>query len=146
MSGRVLVSLFIGFVALFGIALYYFQTYAFYEQTSDAEVLQVAGEPVSISGYQGIDASTSPLKLRGCFTAEPGAFDAAEPAPGEVPLTAPAWFECFDTAGLTEDLASGAALAYRIQTDEPKGFDLMVAVYPDGRGYLWRQLGSEFSD
>lgn len=146
MSGRLLMSLFLGFTVLFGIALYYFQTFAFYERKTDIVSLQVAGETVLVRNYEGIDASTSPLKLRGCFKADPLLFSAAEPAPDAVPLTAPAWFSCFDAGSLTESLLSGEASAYRVRSDDPEGFDLMVAVYPDGRGFIWRQLGPEFAE
>lgn len=139
-------SLLLGFTVIFGVALYYFQTYAFYERRNDVESLPVAGETVPIRNYTGIDATTSPLKLRGCFVADPLAFSSAERAPDAVPLTAPSWFSCFDAPALAESLDVGDASAYRLQSDEPKGFDLMVAIYPDGRGYLWRQLGPEFAN
>ena len=37
--------------------------------------------PVPVADWQGIDATSSPLKLRGCFHVAPGAFAAAAPAP-----------------------------------------------------------------
>ena len=61
--------------------------------------------------------------------------------PDATPLVAPFWFRCFDAGRLTADLATGAAAAYAVARDAPPGFDLMLAAYPDGRGYLWRQLG-----
>ena len=99
-----------------------------------------------IADYQGIDAASSPLKLRGCFRADPAAFGAAEPAPAAEPLVAPFWFRCFDARALHRDLAAGAATAYALENDRPAGFDLMVALYPDGRGYLWRQLNHRYAD
>ena len=146
MSGRLLMSLLLGFAAVFGVALYYFQTYAFYERRSDIVSLEVGGEPVPVRDYVGIDSPTSPLKLRACFAADPRAFSAADPAPDAVRLTPPSWFTCFDARALTESLASGAASAYRLTSDDPRGFDVMVAIYPDGRGFLWRQLGPEFAE
>ena len=99
-----------------------------------------------IAGYDGIDAATSPLKLRGCFRIDPAAVAALAPAPQATPLTPPFWFRCFDAGRLTADLASGAARAYDIATDQPEGFDLMLAVYPDGRGYAWRQRNGRHAD
>ena len=93
-----------------------------------------------VAGYDGIDAASSPLKLRGCFRIDPAAVAAPTPAPQATPLVAPFWFRCFDAGRLTADLAAGAASAYDIAPDPPPGFDLMLAIYPDGRGYLWRQL------
>ena len=40
-------------------------------------------------------------------------------------------------------LASGAALAYAVARDQPKGFDTMIAVYPDGRAYGWQQFNDK---
>lgn len=129
--------------AVFAAALVWFQVFAFYEY-SGARALTVAGAPIPVADYDGIDAATSPLKLRGCFHADPRAFAAAEPAPDATPLTAPFWFECFDAGVLTADVAAGRATAFAIGRDQPAGFDLMAALYPDGRGYLWRQLGAAF--
>jgi hypothetical protein len=146
MRGKPLMIALIGFTALFAAALYYFQVYAFYERSEGVGALEVAGAAVPIADYEGIDAATSPLKLRGCFRADPAAFAAAEPAPEAEPLTAPFWFRCFDARAIGEDLAAGRAAAFRLASDRPPGFDLIVALYPDGRGYLWRQLGAQWRD
>ena len=132
------------FTAAFAAALWWFQVYAFYERASGVGALTVAGEIVPIADYEGIDAATSPLKLRGCFRADPEAFAAAPPAPDAEPLTAPFWFRCFDARAIAGDLAAGRATAYALESDRPPGFDLIVALYPDGRGYLWRQLNDRF--
>ncbi len=131
------------FTAVFAAALVWFQFFAFYQRTT-LDTLTVAGQPVAVANYEGLDAATSPLKRRGCFTADPAAFAAAEPAPDATPLLAPFWFGCFDAEALSTDLAAGLATAYRLGADDPDGFDLMVALYPDGRGYLWRQLNERF--
>lgn len=146
MSGRRLMILFLAFVAVFAAALVYYQLFAFYERSGAVETLEVAGAAVPVADYQGIDARTSPLKLRGCFRADPLLFAAAEPAADATPLTAPFWFGCFDAGRLTEDLAAGRAAAYALGRDAPAGFDLMAAIYPDGRGYLWRQLGAIYRE
>ena len=106
----------------------------------------MAGVATPVEDYQGVDASSSPLKLRGCFQADPAAFARAEPAPDATPLTGPGWFDCYDAGTLTEDLAAGRARAYALTRDDPDGFDLMAAIYPDGRGYLWRQLGAQYRE
>lgn len=134
----------LAFAALFGAALYWFQVFAWYERASGVGALRVAGEAVPISGYDGIDAATSPLKLRGCFHADPAAFAAAPRAGEATPLVAPFWFRCFDAGAIGADLAAGRATAYALDRDAPAGFDLIVALYPDGRGFLWRQLGEEY--
>ncbi|HVH03413.1 MAG TPA: DUF6446 family protein, partial [Amaricoccus sp.] len=48
-------------------------------------------------------------------------------------------------ARLAADLAAGTARAYAIGRDSPAGFDLMLAVYPDGHAFLWRQLGAAYA-
>ena len=97
---------------------------------------------VPVAGYDGIDAASSPLKLRGCFRLDPAAAAALAPAPDATPLNAPFWFRCFDAGRLTADLAAGAARPTHSPTTRPRASTLMLAVYPDGRGYLWRQLNA----
>ena len=144
MSGRRLVIGLLLFAAVFGVALYWFQVFAFYERTSGTDTLPVPGAPVAIADYDGIDSASSPLKLRGCFRVDPASVAALPVAAAPTPLVAPFWFRCFDAGALTRDLAAGAATARLVAHDLPEGFDLMVAVYPDGRGYLWRQLNDRF--
>jgi len=145
-SGRIVILSLLAVTAIFAAALVWFQVFAFYQRTSGLGALAVAGAATPIAGYDGIDATSSPLKLRGCFHADPAAFAAAEPAPDATPLNAPFWFRCFDAGTLTADLAAGRATAYAIGRDAPAGFDLMGALYPDGRGYLWRQLGARYAN
>lgn len=144
MKGRTLILGFTVFVAAFAAALVWFQFFAFYERQHGVGALTIAGEVVPIADYDGIDATSSPLKLRGCFRMDPAAVAALTPDPDATPLVGPFWFRCFDAGRLTDDLASGATRAYRIAHDEPEGFDTLIALYPDGEGYLWRQLNGEF--
>jgi hypothetical protein len=144
MRGRVLVSWFLAFVVVFAAALIWFQFFAFYERVEGVESLTVAGETVPVTGYEGIDATSSPLKLRGCFTIDPASVGGLEPAAEPTPLTPPPWFRCFDAKELARDIDAGRARAYTAAAEAPEGFDLMLAVYPNGRGYLWRQLASRY--
>ncbi len=146
MNGRHLVAGFLVFLAIFAAALVYAQFFAFYERQRDVAALRIGEEMVPVADYDGIDATSSPLKLRACFRIDPAAVAALAPADKPTPLTPPFWFRCFDAGGLAADLASGAARAYAIGAGQPEGFDAMIAVYPDGRGYLWRQLAPEFMD
>ena len=140
MKGRTLVIGFLAFLALFAAALVWAQVFAFYHRETSAPELG----PLRVSDYRGIDAASSPLKLRGCFRLDPAAAAGLAPAPDATPLVAPFWFRCFDAGQLTRDLATGAARGYAVARDAPEGFDLMLAAYPDGRGYLWRQLNDRF--
>ncbi|TPE50765.1 DUF6446 family protein [Amaricoccus solimangrovi] len=146
MNGKRLVQGFLVFLAIFAAALIYTQFFAYYTRERGVETLRLAGAEVPVSDYDGIDSASSPLKLRGCFRIDPAAVAALPPAADATPLTPPFWFRCFDAGALTEDLASGAATARVVTRDDPKGFDEMIAVYPDGRGYLWRQLNAAFRD
>ncbi len=144
MKGRSLILAFAAFLAVFLAGLIWFQFFAFYERQEGVGALTIDGEVVPISDHDGIDSSSSPLKLRGCFRIDPAAVEGLAPAATATPLNAPFWFRCFDAAEITHDLEAGAATAYRIAENEPDGFDLMLAVYPDGRGYFWRQLNERF--
>lgn len=148
MRGRTLVLGFLVFVAIFAAGLIWAQFFAYYERQRGVGALTISGEVVPVSDYDGIDSGSSPLKLRGCLRIDPATVArlAPPPAPQATPLTPPFWFRCFDAGRLTADLASGAARAFAIGPDQPEGFDLMLAVYPDGRGYVWRQLNARYAD
>lgn len=146
MSGKRLILGFLVFLAVFAAALIYTQFFAYYVRVRGVAALTLGGTAVPVTFYDGLDSASSPLKLRGCFTIDPAAVAALPRAPDATPLNPPFWFRCFDAGALTADLASGAALAYSVARDDPKGFDTMVAVYPDGRGFLWRQLGAGLED
>ena len=136
MSGRILAGGLVLFALIFGAALWWFQTRGFYEETVRSEVI-IAGAAIPVTGYRGIDADTSPLKLRSCFIADP----IAGPAPeAPEPLVAPGWFDCFDAEAIDADLASGAARAVLAAFNAPYGFDRIIVQYPDGRAYQWRQI------
>ena len=140
MSGRLLVIILLTFTAIFGAVLWYFQTYAFYA-TLGAEKVTIAGQEYSISNYRGIDAMTSPLKLRSCFEMH-GTIDAPL-AENPTPLVAPDWFDCFDARVIGEALEAGEAVAYVAEPEEFVGVDRIVARFPDGRAYEWRQFSQD---
>ncbi len=148
MRGRTLVLGFLVFVAVFVAGLVWTQFFAYYERQRGVGALTIAGETVPVADYDGVEATSSPLKLRGCLVIDPATVArlAPPPAPRATPLNPPFWFRCFDAGRLTADLASGAAQAYDIGHDLPEGFDLVLAVYPDGRGYVWRQLNERFDE
>ncbi len=146
MNGRKLVTGFLVFLGIFVAALIWFQFFAYYRSDDGLDAITIAGAEVPVTGYAGIEGTSSPLKRRGCFTIDPAAVEGLAADPDATPLVAPFWFRCYDARTLSEDLASGAAKAYDISPDTPEGFDLMLAVYPDGRGYLWRQLNARYAE
>ncbi len=141
------------FAALFGAVLWYFQTRAYY-RTLPPEAVQIgfAGVdgtplPLAVTEVQAIDAETSPLKFRACFRIDPDtlhdgldlqAYGRAEP------LVGPGWFSCFDAATIARDLAAGRATAFLGAREIAPGADRVLAIYPDGRGFAWHQLGEDF--
>ncbi|MEM9044145.1 MAG: DUF6446 family protein [Pseudomonadota bacterium] len=145
MIGRLLIIGLLGFCAIFGAALWYFQIYAFYEEVDGVTEIDVAGQTLAVTGFSGIEASSSPLKLRACFELASGAPE-AENAPNATPLTAPYWFECFDAEQIARDIEQGKATAILAAREESDGVDRYIAVYPDGRGFMWRQLNEKFAD
>lgn len=59
--------------------------------------------------------------------------------PQAAPAGAPGWFGCFDAAQLGADLQTGAAVAFLSEHNLHPGVDRVVAIYPDGRAYVWQQ-------
>lgn len=133
-----------------GVAMYYLQVYAFYDEiTGDIENVQlqsvVSGEsePVLFENFQGIDADSSPLRFRACYqmpaslamlTETYVVLDTAEPR------VAPSWFACFDAAQIGADINDGVAIPFMGQKNVTYGIDRIVAVYADGRAYAWHEI------
>lgn len=138
MNGRTLMIGLLALAAIFGAGLWYAQVYAYYERVDGLATLRIGGTDVKVSGYRGIDADTSPLKLRGCFRLDPAAVEAPT-APAPTPLIAPGWFDCFDAEAIGAALERGEARAVIAQANDAPGFDRIVAIFPDGRAYQWRQ-------
>ncbi|MEC9433963.1 MAG: DUF6446 family protein [Pseudomonadota bacterium] len=146
MRVRGLILVFVAFCIAFGAALWWFQTRAFYVREDGVTEIEVQGSVLPVADYQGIDADTSPLKLRACFRIADGvAPDALQHVPATdeaTPLVAPDWFECFDAAEIEAGIEAGPIRAVIAEKDAPWGFDRMVAAGPDGRGWMWRQINA----
>jgi hypothetical protein len=124
-NGSYVVAGLIAFTVLFGLAFWWFQSHAFYEETW-AEKVAIDGFDYPVTEWKGITSTSSPLKMRACFLLrEP--FDAPLSLAPE-PLVAPGNAEV-----IGENLASGYAKAYVAERNDPKGFDRIVAVFPGGR-------------
>ncbi len=140
------------FALIFGIGVYYTQVYAYYERVSDTapqahvmltSVVSGAPEEVIADGFEGIDAESSPIRFRACFTTPMSLAMLSETYvihDDPVPLIAPGWFDCFDAKTIGAALESGEALGFLGQENITYGVDRVVAVFPDGRGYAWNQL------
>ncbi len=137
--------------AVAGIAMYWLQVYAFYEPVvfrPGAEILLtpiVGGtpEPILAEGVSGIDAASSPLRFRACFTTpltQAMLTETYRVYEGAVPTIAPGWFDCFDAERIGAALEVGEAIAFLSQAGIAPQIDRVVAVFPDGRAYAWHQL------
>ena len=131
-----------------GTALYYLQVYGFYQEVTagDVELVSVVSEmpePIPFDGLTAIDADSSPIRYRACFTTD---YSLALLSEGYVlaekatPRNAPGWFDCFDAAAIGEALENGTALAFIGQKNIHYGVDRIVAITEDGRGFVWHEL------
>ena len=122
MTGKFVVIFTLVAALIVGGAIYYLQVYAYYRELAyhpgDVTlVLRATGQPeeISVADYRAIDADSSPLRYRACFTvtATPDAIDRTyEPYGGPEPLTGPGWFDCYDAGRITEALETGEARAF----------------------------------
>ncbi|WP_410216890.1 DUF6446 family protein [Paracoccus sp. (in: a-proteobacteria)] len=130
-----------------GGGMWYAQEYGYYgridPQGAALDVTTAAGmQPLALSGFEGIDADSSPLRWRACATAPAVPADAL-PFEGATPLVAPRWFDCFDAPRIGADIESGAARAVLSVADIHPDVDRVLAVYPDGRVYGWHQYNNK---
>ena len=131
--------------------LYYQQVYAYYDEvqmTPDAvaltSVTSAQPEPLLIDTFDAIDANSSPLRYRACFTTPISLATLTETyqiVDEAEPRVAPGWFDCFDAVQLGADLRD-EAVAFLGTENIVYGIDRIVAVYPDGRGYVWHQINA----
>lgn len=134
-----------------GVALYYLQVYAYYEevdaeaaggvQLTDAET--DAPEPIAFDNFRAIDANSSPIRFRACFDTPLSQDELREAyviAAAPEPLTGPGWFDCYDAQEIGAALERGDAIALMGVENIAYGIDRLVAVLPDGRGVAWHQI------
>ena len=168
MNGKIVGGFLVLSGLLAGIAIYWMQVYAFYEPVAfqpgnEIRLTPILGqvpEMIVANDVTGIDATSSPLRFRACFTTPLSqamltetyvVYDDAEP------LVAPGWFDCFDAVKIGKALETGEAIAFlsekniNSKTDaagalQPSGIDRVVAVLPDGRAYAWHQLNALLKD
>ena len=135
---------------LAGAALYYLQVYAYYEPVAAVREIAITTlggtvEPLLIGNFEAIDAESSPLRYRACFSVPVSlgtmteSFEIAEDA---VPLNGPGWFTCYDAAEVGAALEAGDAVAFVGQREVHPGVDRLIAVMRDGRGFAWHQLNA----
>ena len=148
--GKVLSIAILAVALIAGVALYYLQVYHFYEEvapvseggTVQMQITLAEGSVIDLPArdFEGIDADSSPIRFRACFTtqlpqdATLARYETAEP------LNAPRWFDCFDAGAIGAALEEGAARAYLGEKNIRYGIDRVLAIYPDGRAFAWHQI------
>ena len=157
MNGKIAAMAILISAAVAGVAIWYLQVYAFYEPVSftpGQEILLTSiesgqPEPILADGITGIDANSSPLRFRACFTTPMSQAMLSETYvayDGATPLIAPGWFGCFDAMEIGTALERGEALAFLSQSNIATDIDRVVAVFPDGRAFAWHQLNPAAED
>ncbi len=151
MTGKLMSGIIVICALVAGVSMYYLQVYGFYDEVTprgegDVQLTSLitgAPEAIEYSNFEGIDAESSPIRYRACFktsqslgmlTETYALADLAEPR------VAPDWFECFDAAQIGADLEAGTAVAFLGQKNIEYGIDRVVAIYPDGSGYVWHEI------
>ncbi|XDA99392.1 DUF6446 family protein [Sulfitobacter sp. LCG007] len=152
MNGRFVGLAILACAAIAGGALYYLQVYGFYDDVPASEgrvglVSRATGavEPIGIRDFRGIDADSSPIRYRACFTtdARPAQLDTLyERLDNIVPRNAPPWFDCFDAGAIANRLADGTAHAFLGAKNVHYGVDRIVVIADDGSGYAWNELNN----
>lgn len=149
--GKFLVGMIVVIAAVAGAAMYYLQVYAFYEDVSatgvdDVQLVSFVSEmpePIVYEDFRAIDADSSPIRYRACFTTTFSLSMLTETYVGldnVVPRNAPGWFDCFDAAAIAAELDAGTALAFLGGKNVDFGVDRIVVITEDGRGYSWHEL------
>ncbi len=131
-----------------GGVLYYMQIYGFYEEVRQDSVVLVSlntqqPEAIPADAITAIDADSSPIRYRACFTTPlslPFLTESYVLIDKATPRNAPGWFDCFDAAAIGAEIEAGTALTFLGQKNVAYGVDRIVAVTQDGRGYVWHEL------
>lgn len=150
MSGKLVGIVLVVCALVAGGALYYLQVYGFYEDvTADLQDVQlmplgaVTPRAIPAQNISAIDAQSSPIRFRACFTTSvsfSGLSETYTPFEGAVPRNAPYWFDCFDAEAIAAELSAGTALAFLSEKNIDFGVDRVIAITEDGRGFIWHEL------
>ncbi len=152
-AGKIVGGGIVVIAAIAGVAMYWLQEYAYYTEVvfrkgAEIRLTLIDGgqaEPILVEGIKGIDADSSPLRFRACFTTPLSLAMLTETYKvyeGAEPLIAPTWFDCFDAAAIGAALVKGEAVAFLSEAGIASDIDRIVAVFPDGRAYAWHQISS----
>ncbi|MCW1951182.1 MAG: DUF6446 family protein [Octadecabacter sp.] len=144
-----------GFLA--GAGMLYLQNYAGWAELDGAQVGEIQLQTVATGDLEAILAEnvkgldtveegvrlSGDLSFRACFTTPQSIAMLSETyviADNAEPLTSPRWFECYEAREVGLALENDEAVAFRGEENIAYGVDRMVAILPDGRGFVWHQL------
>jgi hypothetical protein len=153
MMTRFIIIAMVIFSLIAGAALYYLQVYAYYSEVAPEDVgnvqltslLTAQPEEILFEKFKGIDSISSPIRFRACFEtplSQALLTDTYVTYPTAKPLIAPGWFDCFDAEIIGDALQTGEAIAFLGVGNVQYGVDRVVAVMPDGRGFIWHQINA----
>ncbi|TLP58333.1 histidine kinase [Parasedimentitalea maritima] len=136
-----------------GAGMYYLQVYGYYEEVElkpGQDVVLVPqdgdkGVAIDYADFQAIDASSSPIRYRACFSSPLSRQELAQTytvSQHYQPRIAPGWFECFDAEAIGAALEAGTATAFLSVKNIEYGVDRVVAVTDQGQGYVWHELNN----
>ncbi|MEM7720214.1 MAG: DUF6446 family protein [Pseudomonadota bacterium] len=151
--GKALTVFLVLSAALAGAGMYYLQVYAFYEEVqatgqNDVELTLIATdtpEGILYEDFKAIDADSSPLRYRACFTTSMTMGFLTETYviyENPVPNVAPGWFDCFDAKALGAALEADQAVPFLGEFNVLYGFDRVVAIDGAGNGFVWHQINA----
>jgi hypothetical protein len=151
MTGKVLAIILLLSGLFAGGALYYLQVYGYYDEVAldpgrDVQLVAIASnqsEPIAYEAFRAIDADSSPIRYRACFTtsADPRVLSETYVMVEDAePRNAPGWFDCFDAGALVSALEAGTARTFLGVKNIHFGVDRLVAITDDGRGFVWHDL------
>lgn len=134
-----------------GAGLYYLQIYGFYHDVAPKEGVEVElvllrggqREAIAYGDFRAIDADSSPIRYRACFTTTHSNAMLSETyvmLDHKSPRNAPVWFDCFDARAIGDALQAGTARTYLGGKNVSYGVDRIVAILDDGRGFIWNDL------
>ena len=151
MMGKVLAAMIVLSALAAGGAMYYLQVYGYYTEVTASGIDDVQMTPVGTStpetilyeDFQAIDADSSPIRYRACFTTPTSVATLTETYEiydGGAPRVAPGWFDCFDAEEIGTLIDQGRAVVFVGKRNLEFGIDRVVAVADDGRGFVWHEV------
>ncbi len=152
LTGKLVAGAIVLSAAAFGAVMWYMQVYYYYDEvsaeTADIRATSVvtgSPEPLLAQNVEAIDADSSPIRFRACFTtpqSQAMMTETYQVIDTAVPLVAPGWFDCFDADAIGEALEAEEAIGFMGQENIEYGIDRVLAIYPDGRGFAWNQINA----